>query len=422
MEFDVIESVPESSVQSTVIDSRFVLSYKSIIETAPSNFSESSSVVSEPRARLVVKGFQESLGEGEVTDAPTASREGMRMVAFKAAQEGWDIVSLDVRAAFLQSDERSIDERPIFVRPPPDAQVEPGVVWKLKRSLYGLRSAPASWWKKISSVLVSHGFQQCSNDIATFVLRLNGKVVGIIALFVDDLLGTGNENFENILASVTSSLKFGKAVRNSFIHTGIQFHRTSEGVTLDQRQYIENIPPLEPIANGESRDSDTLSSNEYPSYRRILGSLMWVASSTRPDIASSISRLSTTARNPSVNDWNQAEKIRRYLMTTTHEKLTYSKLDSRTRILAYSDAAFQNLPEAGSQGGFLISIANYPSSSLQSRIRSALISWKSAKIRRVVRSTLLVNYCSAPPLLIMQLMSGTCLMKCAVIINQPSFI
>ena len=114
---------------------------------------------------------------------------------------------------------------------------------------------------------------------------------------------------------------------------------------------------------------------------------MWVASSTRPDIAVTVSKLSATAHKPSVADWNQVEKVRRYLMTSSHECLRYKRLRGQLRVIAYSDAAFQNLPDAGSQGGFLVSISEFPQVETVSHVSSALIAWKSSKIKRVARST-----------------------------------
>ena len=55
------------------------------------------------KARLVAKGFQERIDPDEAIDAPTATREGVRLVAFIAAQHQWRIGS---KTAFLQADER----------------------------------------------------------------------------------------------------------------------------------------------------------------------------------------------------------------------------------------------------------------------------------------------------------------------------
>ena len=381
-EFDTFTEVSETNCPvGSVLDSRFVCTYKTIVSSADQGCIASGDAV-EPRARLVVKGFQQSLSGDEIIDAPTASREGSRMIAFKAAQEGWDIISLDVQSAFLQSHTWDKD---IYVRPPPDAPVPQGVVWKLKRSLYGLRSAPAAWWLTFSKTLKEHGFKQCANDQAIFVLPdCDGNVCGVMALHVDDLLATGNSFFESTLQEVRSVIRFGKEVRNSFVHTGIRFTRLQDGsIRIDQREFIEGLPPMDLLDTSLERP---LTETEYSQFRRLLGSLMWCASTSRPDISVLVSRLSTAASNPSVVHYNKAEKVRRYLMTTSHEGVTYRRLTGPMKVLAFSDAGFQNLPDGGSQGGFLVSVAA-ESEVKDGGVRSVLLSWRSSKIRRVVRST-----------------------------------
>ena len=53
------------------------------------------------KARFVVKGFQEEIIQ---SDSPTASRETLKVFCTITANEKWDVVASDVRAAFLQSD------------------------------------------------------------------------------------------------------------------------------------------------------------------------------------------------------------------------------------------------------------------------------------------------------------------------------
>ena len=384
LEYDTIVEIPEASIAkgTAVLGCRFICTLKPVLAD---NLGDCGGSVSLRKARLVVKGFQEELSAGEVTDAPTASREGTRLVVHLAAQRGWDITSNDVRAAFLQSLDRTAEERPIYVRPPKDAGVPIGTIWRLKKSLYGLRSAPAAWWARISQLLLSLGFVQCANDLAVFVLvGENGSVSGAVAVHVDDLLGTGDSNFDRIMSTVKSKVKFGTESRNNFIHTGIRFVKSKDGIHMDQQHFIQSLPPLEPRPIQPDR---TCTAAEYRQFRTLLGSLMWVAATTRPDIAVGMSKLSSVAASPTVFDYNQAEKIRRYLMTTSTVGISFSRLSSPSRILAFSDSAFQNLPDAGSQGGFLVSVAEYPVLTHQTTVSSCLIAWKSAKIKRVVRST-----------------------------------
>ena len=73
------------------------------------------------------------------SDSPTVSKESFKMLMAVAANENFKLASVDIRAAFLQS--KTLD-RDIFMLPPPDIR-KPGVIWRLKKPLYGLDDA--SW-------------------------------------------------------------------------------------------------------------------------------------------------------------------------------------------------------------------------------------------------------------------------------------
>merc|ERR1711895_202078 len=81
------------------------------------------------KARLVAKGFQE-IDEPQ-SDSPTAAKESFKLLMALSANFNFKIVSMDIRAAFLQA--KKLD-REVFVRPPKDIEKE-GVIWKLLKPL-----------------------------------------------------------------------------------------------------------------------------------------------------------------------------------------------------------------------------------------------------------------------------------------------
>ena len=88
------------------------------------------------KARLVVRGDQEDTSDVQ-TDSPTFCKGNINFVLMISARNGWVVKSQDITAAFLQS---VPIERDVFVRPPPERRV-PGVIWKLKKTVYGLVDA-----------------------------------------------------------------------------------------------------------------------------------------------------------------------------------------------------------------------------------------------------------------------------------------
>ena len=71
------------------------------------------------KARLVVRGFQEA--EDPRSDSPTLSKESLKLMMAIAANEGFEIQSLDVKNAYLQG---SKIDRTVFVEPPADYKKE----------------------------------------------------------------------------------------------------------------------------------------------------------------------------------------------------------------------------------------------------------------------------------------------------------
>ena len=66
----------------------------------------------------------------------------------------------------------------------------PHRVFRLQRTIYGLKQAPQAWFAKFSSTISQHGFSGSSFDITLF-LRRSGHGITILLLYVDDIIITG---------------------------------------------------------------------------------------------------------------------------------------------------------------------------------------------------------------------------------------
>ena len=87
------------------------------------------------------------------TASKTPGYPSLRMALSVASHMGWPIECWDVSTAFLY-DRLFVDRdtdlggNEIFMRPPKilveTEVVSPGVVWKIKKSLYGLRTSPTA--------------------------------------------------------------------------------------------------------------------------------------------------------------------------------------------------------------------------------------------------------------------------------------
>ena len=114
------------------------------------------------------------------------------MILSVAANEGFNLKQLDVTSAFLQG---SPIERDVYMKPPPEAAKE-GVIWKLKKSCYGLYDASRKWFLAVKEQLMNMGMKTVSGDEAFFYMHnKRGELMGIYILHVDDFLIPGNQEF-----------------------------------------------------------------------------------------------------------------------------------------------------------------------------------------------------------------------------------
>jgi hypothetical protein len=81
-----------------------------------------------------------------------------------AANEAFDLESVDIRAAFLQS--KALD-RDVFLKPPKDLK-KPGKIWKLKKPLYGLDDASHKFWLRVKEIFKKEGLKNVTGDKAFY--------------------------------------------------------------------------------------------------------------------------------------------------------------------------------------------------------------------------------------------------------------
>ena len=77
-------------------------------------------------------------------------------------------------------------------------------------------------------------------------------------------------------------------------------------------------------------------------YLPLIGSLIWLAITVRPDIAFQVYRLGRFSSCPSVAHWKAAKRVLRYVITTKHHGLVFRRASNNPRhgrgLVAYSDS------------------------------------------------------------------------------------
>ena len=72
-------------------------------------------------------------------------------------------------------------------------------------------------------------------------------------------------------------------------------------------------------------------------YRSAIGSLMYLATCTRPDLAAAVSELSKYSRNPEISHWEGVKRVLRYVSGTVGDGLLYKRC-AQVEVWGYSDA------------------------------------------------------------------------------------
>ncbi|KAK9194952.1 hypothetical protein WN943_003067 [Citrus x changshan-huyou] len=220
-----------------------------------------------------------------------------RLVIKVAALRNLEIHQMDVKTAFLNGD---LDEE-IYMEQP-EGFIAPGQekkVCKLVKSLYGLKQAPKQWHEKFDHTMITSGFKINECDKCVYVKEIENDYV-ILCLYVDDMLIVGSD--DDMIKSTKNMLKSKFDMKDmglADVILGIKISRASNGLILSQTHYVDKIlrkftkddntmskTPLDTSIHLSKNRGDGISQVEYA---RIIGSLMYLTSCTRPDLAYTIS-------------------------------------------------------------------------------------------------------------------------------------
>jgi hypothetical protein len=122
------------------------------------------------KTRLVAQGFSqvEGLNFGE-TFAPVARHEAIKILLAIAASKGFKIYQMNVKSAFLNG----VTQEEIYARQPLGFENPkyPDRVYKLSKTLYGLKQASRAWYARLKTFLLEHGYVMESVDKALLTLN-----------------------------------------------------------------------------------------------------------------------------------------------------------------------------------------------------------------------------------------------------------
>ena len=112
------------------------------------------------------------------------------------------------------------------------------LVYKLRKSIYGLKQSPHWWNKKLCNHLKSAGFKESGADPCVFIKTME-KGIKIIAVYVDDLILIAKtlDEIQQMKEGLSNTFKM-KDMGQLRYCLGINFELTKQGISLCQKQYL----------------------------------------------------------------------------------------------------------------------------------------------------------------------------------------
>ena len=222
---------------------------------------------------------------------------------------GWDIQQMDIKGAYLNGDL----EEEIYMIQPPEYDDNTGKVLLLIHSLYGLKQSGRAWYHKLKQVLLKHGFEQVTVEHCLYIRNRNG-MLEVISAWVDDLLLFGPDpgstlEIKTILGREFEVHNLGEP--HYLIGMEINRDHCVGTITLSQKQYIRKVlekhqmsdlksvtTPIDPnvvLLKWTKPPDDGKASHLYAT---AIGSLMYAAIGSRPNIAFAVQTLSQFTQKP----------------------------------------------------------------------------------------------------------------------------
>jgi Reverse transcriptase (RNA-dependent DNA polymerase) len=155
------------------------------------------------KARLVARGYEDKKKDRLSSDSPVASSTAQRLVLALLAEKQWIPNSWDFTTAFLQG---KFLTRNVFVVQPIEF-VGSHVVWRLKKPLYGIVSAPKAWFDRLIEVCRATGLTTATTDEGLLIVTSGEQVVGVLALHVDDAIGGGRGCFMTVSSTIWTTAR-----------------------------------------------------------------------------------------------------------------------------------------------------------------------------------------------------------------------
>ncbi|CAI7794830.1 unnamed protein product [Closterium sp. NIES-53] len=309
------------------------------------------------KSRLVSKGYQqkEKVDYKELF-APVVKPTTLRTLLAGAAIKGWVVKQMDITTAFLNG----ILEEEIFMAQPEGFDDGSGRI----------------------------GFTPSTADHSLFMLG-EGEQRSFMVVYVDDIqiFSPSSDLVKEVMLKLQDKFKC-KALGDVSFYLGLHIERDVEKrcMRVHQRKYLEALATnfgqseghvATPFPSGfkcvKGPEEESVGEEERRRFHSLVGSLMYAAVNTRPDVAFATGQLARVVQCPNEEQVAAGMRVAKYLGQTPTVGLQYSAAAQRRQkvadgvepgclfLTAFSDASFASEPEdMTSVGGFICCVGGGP--------------------------------------------------------------
>eukprot|EP00633_Aureoumbra_lagunensis_P010711 CAMPEP_0197341088 /NCGR_PEP_ID=MMETSP0892-20130614/46048_1 /TAXON_ID=44058 ORGANISM="Aureoumbra lagunensis, Strain CCMP1510" /NCGR_SAMPLE_ID=MMETSP0892 /ASSEMBLY_ACC=CAM_ASM_000538 /LENGTH=1284 /DNA_ID=CAMNT_0042845965 /DNA_START=532 /DNA_END=4386 /DNA_ORIENTATION=- len=286
------------------------------------------------KARMVLKGFLSNLGSDFFGSfAPMSMMTTTRSLFALAARYNLKVWHSDVPNAFVQAlidtDVSVKLPKGIYLDDPDSNKFGNGRIPMLIRSLYGLRSAPLNWSREVNNFFMDNGFTRCQSDSCLYTKTDTDGTWITVNVNVDDILccGTSDKYVEELRTTLKNkySVEMFEEVKTLL---GMNVQRYEDGsfsldVTAKIKQIYEDhpmlnqcLPSIYPMTQNTPKDGEPSTALELyikHNFSSLVGSLIYLSTTCRPDLTQALGRCSRGMHSPTYHHIQILEQIFKYL-------------------------------------------------------------------------------------------------------------